>query len=276
MQPKVSIQIPTYNQAGVVGHAIESCLAQDYANLEINVADDCSTDNTAEVVSRYLHDPRVKYYRNDPNTGRVKNYQRALYMHATGDWAINLDGDDFFCDTQFISRGMEIITNEGIDEVLFYMASQVNELSERPQPAAPEVLKKMTAKQYFETFHSERHFFHLTTIYSRKAVQGKDFYSEDIISSDILSFLKLCITYPAKKVILSNAIVGVWVKHGQNESSSLSFKKAWKNTRPYKYLYKMYVEKFGWNAAIAGWWLKGQYLYWRSYIYRALKQLAGK
>ncbi len=58
---KITIMIPTYNQAKYISKAIESALSIDYQNLEVIVSDDCSTDNTKEVVSKYLADKRFQY-----------------------------------------------------------------------------------------------------------------------------------------------------------------------------------------------------------------------
>jgi glycosyltransferase involved in cell wall biosynthesis len=63
--------IPTYNQAKYISKAIESALNIDYPNIEVIVSDDCSTDNTEEVVSKYLSDDRFKYIKNEKNLGRV-------------------------------------------------------------------------------------------------------------------------------------------------------------------------------------------------------------
>ena len=61
--PLVTIGIPTYNRGdGYLREALESALAQTYENLEIVVSDNCSTDNTGEVVEAY-DDPRVSYFR---------------------------------------------------------------------------------------------------------------------------------------------------------------------------------------------------------------------
>ena len=62
---KVTIMIPTYNQAKYISKAIESALSIDYSNIEVIVSDDCSSDNTEEVVSKYLSDNRYKYIKNE-------------------------------------------------------------------------------------------------------------------------------------------------------------------------------------------------------------------
>ena len=51
-KPKVTIMIPTFNQAAFIGEAIDSALAQTYSNLEIIVGDDASTDATPQILAK--------------------------------------------------------------------------------------------------------------------------------------------------------------------------------------------------------------------------------
>ena len=66
MDPLVSIVLPTYNRAHLLGHAIRSVLAQSHRNLELIVVDDNSKDGTPDVV-RGFDDARLRYVRNEPN-----------------------------------------------------------------------------------------------------------------------------------------------------------------------------------------------------------------
>ncbi len=93
--PKVSIGIPVYNRQTLVQKAIESALAQTYANLEIIVVDNCSTDYTYDVIQRYPPmDSRVKCYRNDRNLGPVANWLRCLGL-SQGEYFKILFSDDW-------------------------------------------------------------------------------------------------------------------------------------------------------------------------------------
>ena len=91
--PKVSVLIPTYNYARYLGEAIESVLNQTFTDFELIIVDDQSKDNTDEVVSKYLHDPRVSYKKNPVNLGLVGNFNRALEL-ANGDYIKFLLADD--------------------------------------------------------------------------------------------------------------------------------------------------------------------------------------
>lgn len=91
--PKVSVIIPTYNRAHLIGDSIHSVLTQTYTNLEIIVVDDGSTDNTEEVIAVIL-DPRLRYIR-QPNRGRSNARNHALSL-ATGKYITFLDSDDLY------------------------------------------------------------------------------------------------------------------------------------------------------------------------------------
>src|SRR3989338_10314783 len=66
INPKVSIVLPTYNGARYLRQSIDSCLSQTYKNIELIIVDDCSTDETPDIVHSY-NDPRIRYVRNKTN-----------------------------------------------------------------------------------------------------------------------------------------------------------------------------------------------------------------
>jgi glycosyltransferase involved in cell wall biosynthesis len=66
--PLVSIVLPTYNGSKYISQSIESCLQQTYSNFELIIIDDCSTDNTPEIVHSFAQkDNRIKVIRNEKN-----------------------------------------------------------------------------------------------------------------------------------------------------------------------------------------------------------------
>lgn len=93
--PLVSVLIPTYNYARFLDEAIQSVLDQTYQHFEIVIVDNNSTDDTAQVVSKYLSDNRVKYYRNERNLGLVGNWNKCV-EYASGEFVKFLMADDKF------------------------------------------------------------------------------------------------------------------------------------------------------------------------------------
>ena len=95
MKELVSIITPSYNTAKFINKTIESVQAQTYKNWEMIIIDDCSTDNTDEVVFKYLSDNRIKYIKNEKNSGAEVSRNKAL-REAKGKWIAFLDSDDLW------------------------------------------------------------------------------------------------------------------------------------------------------------------------------------
>ena len=62
MKPLVSIVLPTYNHANLIGEAISSVINQTYSNWELIIVDNNSVDNTSEVISEFK-DERIKTFK---------------------------------------------------------------------------------------------------------------------------------------------------------------------------------------------------------------------
>lgn len=95
MNDLVSIIMPSYNTGRFIKESIESVLAQSYADWELIIVDDCSTDDTDLVVEPYLTDKRIRYLKNDSNSGAAVSRNRAL-REARGKWIAFLDSDDLW------------------------------------------------------------------------------------------------------------------------------------------------------------------------------------
>ncbi|MDD7392954.1 MAG: glycosyltransferase family 2 protein [Eubacteriales bacterium] len=94
MNDLVSIIMPSYNTAAYIGESIRSVLAQTYENWELLIVDDCSTDQTDEVVAAFC-DPRIRYFKNAHNSGAAVSRNYAL-REAKGEWIAFLDSDDLW------------------------------------------------------------------------------------------------------------------------------------------------------------------------------------
>jgi glycosyltransferase involved in cell wall biosynthesis len=90
--PLFTIITVTYNSSKYVRDAIESVLASTFQDFEYIIGDDCSTDNTWEIIEEYK-DPRIVKYRNETNLREYPNRNKAISM-ASGEWLLFIDGDD--------------------------------------------------------------------------------------------------------------------------------------------------------------------------------------
>lgn len=96
----VSVIMPTYNAAHWVADSIESVLSQTYQHLELIITDDCSTDNTREILKLYEQkDPRVKVIYLEKNLGAGHTRNKCI-EHAQGRYIAFCDSDDRWMPTK--------------------------------------------------------------------------------------------------------------------------------------------------------------------------------
>lgn len=121
----VSVIIPTYNRENTIKACLESVLQQTYTNIEVIVVDDCSQDNTCDVVKE-IKDSRLHYYKLDKNRRAcyARNYG---FEHSNGEYIAFQDSDDIWHKDKiqkqinylenkkydFVFCGMNRITDEG-------------------------------------------------------------------------------------------------------------------------------------------------------------------
>lgn len=92
--PKVSVVIPTYNRAHLIGRAIQSVLDQTFQNFEIIIIDDGSTDNTEELIKELeKKDKRIRYIRHEKNKGPAAARNTGIKV-ARGEYIAFQDSDD--------------------------------------------------------------------------------------------------------------------------------------------------------------------------------------
>jgi len=97
--PSVSIVIPTFNRAGLVGRAIDSSLAQTVP-AEVIVCDHGSTDNTPKVAAGY--GDRIRYVRREHDRGPIVCWRDGI-EHSTGEY-IHINYDDDWIDSSFVEK----------------------------------------------------------------------------------------------------------------------------------------------------------------------------
>lgn len=92
--PLVTVICLCYNHAKFVVEALESVLCQTHSNVELIIADDFSTDNSVEVIHKWLENhPEIPFFVNKQNLGNTKTFNQCLKI-AKGDYIIDLAADD--------------------------------------------------------------------------------------------------------------------------------------------------------------------------------------
>ena len=176
----VSILIPAFNEEKYIEKAIESALKQSFSNKEIVSADDASTDKTWRLLQKYWGLPAVRLFRNPQNLGRVGNHQHLLYDLARGDYAVMLDGDDYFLDDDFISEAVALAEKHQLRLVFAEAESATFPFEEG-------------VISYRDIFQNRILFMHGAVLYRRDLALQHDFYSKNIIADDNESFLRFII-----------------------------------------------------------------------------------
>lgn len=242
---KVTIMIPTYNQIAFIREAIDSALAQTYPNLEVIIGDDASTDATPEIMAK-INDPRLKYVRNTCNLGRSANYRNLLYKHATGDYVVNLDGDDYYTDPDFIKEAVKLIDHT--QNVVMVVARTTTKVADREHISGIPFHEKATGIQILRKLPNLKYFvMHMAVLYARKPALEIGFYRSPAISSDWESLYRLSLRGVIKYL---DRKVGVWRIHEMNETGTTNPAKQLENLAIWPAIYQDAVAS-GMNSLLA-------------------------
>ena len=106
--PTVSVIIPTYNRAHLIGRSIKSVLSQSYQDFEIIIVDDGSTDNTKEVVTSFNNE-RIRYIRHEKNKGEAAARNMGIRV-ARGKYIAFQDSDDEWLPEK-LAKQIELLKN---------------------------------------------------------------------------------------------------------------------------------------------------------------------
>lgn len=110
--PKVSVCVPTYNYGRFLPEMIESILSQSFTDFELLIRDDCSRDDTAEILAAYAaKDSRITFSINEKNLGLVPNWNACLQA-ARGTYIKYVFGDDFLCSPDALAKMVTCLDND--------------------------------------------------------------------------------------------------------------------------------------------------------------------
>ena len=111
---KVSVIIPNYNYQDFIIERIDSILLQTYPIYELVILDDCSTDNSREVIEekiKTIKDVKVTFIENEKNSGLVFSQWQKGLKNITGDYFWIAEADDS-CDNRFLEKVMKPFTDD--------------------------------------------------------------------------------------------------------------------------------------------------------------------
>lgn len=104
MNPMISVVMPVYNAEKYVAEAIDSILNQTYGDFEFIIVDDCSTDNSYDIIRMYAEtDNRIKLFRNDINSKLPKTLNFGI-SKSVGKYIARMDADDISLPERFAKQ----------------------------------------------------------------------------------------------------------------------------------------------------------------------------
>ena len=126
-KPRVALGLPVYNGERYLRKALDSILAQEFADFQLTISDNASTDGTAEICSEYARcDPRVRYFRSETNVGIAPNFQRVFHL-SDGEYFKWVVHDDL-CGSEFLRDCVDLLDEAPNSVVLVYPKSvQIDE-----------------------------------------------------------------------------------------------------------------------------------------------------
>jgi glycosyltransferase involved in cell wall biosynthesis len=226
--PLVTCIIPTYNNLEYVYETIDSVFVQDYPNIELIIADDCSEEFEKYEIMNYLQQNKSLnicnsiVYSNQYNLGTVKNLNKAISM-SHGEYFINIGGDDIFFNStvmsnvlaSFISTGAKIMTCRA----QYFEKETYELLNLNPNDIDFNILKGVTASKLYDIMMIEKSVMPGTsTFYTKKVLEEYGYFDEDYrLIEDYPFYLK--ITRNGEKVFFSD-IISTLYRHGSGVSTT--------------------------------------------------------
>ena len=113
MKPLISVIMSVYNDADNLDSSINSILNQDFQDFEFLIMNDCSTDESLNILNSYSQDNRIKVFQNERNLGLTKSLN-VLLNESKGTFVARQDSDDLSLSSRF-SKQLDYIKNKKLD-----------------------------------------------------------------------------------------------------------------------------------------------------------------
>jgi glycosyltransferase involved in cell wall biosynthesis len=206
--PLLTIGMVTYNQEELVSKAIESVLNQSYTNFELLINDDCSTDNTWNVIQQY-DDPRIHAIRNETNVYQYLNRNKVI-DRAKGKYLIFIDGDDLMYSfgVEYGIKILELNTDAAAVYTHFFRNNIIFPVKLTPREF---VICQYFGNDFLGTALT-------AAVFKTEIVRKEGGFSNDYISSDIFLRLKISSKYPT---IITDFFFAWWRETPNQQSQRL-------------------------------------------------------
>lgn len=220
--PLISIVVPVYNVERYILRCVSSIMNQTFANFELLMIDDGSSDNSISLIQNYFQDKRIKILRK--KNGGLSDARNFGLKHAIGDYIWFIDSDDYIEDRNALLKLQQTIlkTNKKAETIVFNM-DVVFENSNRDNftvENAPENSEMLTGFEYIEKYNILP-YNAPTQCYKRNFLIDNQFsFTTGLYFEDI--YLNLDIYKQCKSVIGIKENLYVYRRRGNSITNSIS------------------------------------------------------
>ena len=207
---KFSVVIPTYNRADLIKKSLESVYAQTYQDWEIIVVDNCSTDNTEEVMAEYVKRGKLSYLRNDRNYERSYSRNKGMKL-AKGEYVTLLDSDDILY-PDCLDKAAKFI-DKNPESVFFHCCFEILNGNYKPvkRPVFPDI------KNPFKAISKGNFISNIGVFYKRPLLDKVKFSEEPIIIGvEDYDFVLNTLLYTGKIDRINEYCCGVYEHSGRS------------------------------------------------------------
>ncbi len=238
MQPKISVNIITYNRAHYLNRAIISVLSQSFSDFELIIVDDASSDKTKELISSF-NDRRIRYFyvSKQKNIPAVRNI---ALSKSSGEYIAVLDSDDIWLDIEKLEKQINFLKSNSDYVLVGSGAIVIDEKGNEKR----KTLKPKNNQDIRKDFLLKNPFFHSSVLYKKDIAMKYGGYNEDIIYGEDLD-LWLHLGQLGKLYNFSEFFIK-YREHSGNESV-INFSKAVKGVFQ---IIKKYRKVYGFNRLI--------------------------
>lgn len=212
--PLVSIIIPTYNRAHLIGETLDSVLAQTYPYRECIVVDDGGTDDTEAIVNKYtLKEPRFSYHLRPPNRKAGGNAARAYgFEKSTGTWVCWFDSDDLMQPT-YIEDKLQLAQKHSDTDVVIAKTAHYN--ADFTQRIGVENRTK-PSEDYLTDFVLQKVKWYMCDgLWKRSFLENKTLFDEDLrVGQDVDFHIRRLLEQP--KIIILDKVLTYYRRHPDN------------------------------------------------------------
>lgn len=262
VKPKISIIVPTWNRSKFLCRCVDSILAQNYENIEIIIINDCSTDNTTDVVkAKYGNNKKIEYIENQTNLGPGGNRQKA-YLVASGEYIVFADDDDYYIEPEFFTKALALFIDYPNLSMVCANSIIFDDINKRFDFNPLTFCGTMRKEKFLFGFGSNYRKPNSTfpTIFKKSVLDMADFANMKMMNDTSIYLRAACFG----DVCMIKDWVGIYWVHETNISKTLPFKFIIENLNEKNNIYQIACKQF--NTTNPNWLLTQQMITIKYYI----------